>query len=321
MDSTHTIQLAAMAIMGVIDVIGLFLINRYKKSRLSPPQQSWNSRRNAFWILIAFTVTISCLLDVYYPIDSTYMRPIKSYVFAFPLGLLDLYFSDTRGVPMKVIAGASLWCSTLILRNIMVDSWFGRPVHALIVLKTLTPITLFVEMFRYVCSLLGTGLLSDLLFSPMHRAAHSPKVYEYHHKTHHEYTNTLTALVLYHGNLLDDFLMPLTAAVGSFLYIVLLSLFGLEGQSISNLTAYLTVFNMMLSHAHDIRCARLLAPLPDEFNYVAYHYVHHVSPANNFGLTEPSDLIWDCLLGVKTIAKLDDLEKKHVGNAGDKKEQ
>eukprot|EP00971_Amphidinium_carterae_P098070 1940479-Amphidinium_carterae.1 len=38
-----------------------------------------------------------------------------------------------------------------------------------------------------------------------------------------------------------------------------------------------------------------------------YHYVHHLSPCNNFGLTEPSDVIWDKLLGVNTVKKLEDL--------------
>ena len=59
-----------------------------------------------------------------------------------------------------------------------------------------------------------------------------------------------------------------------------------------------------MSHAHDVRCARLMAPLPDELNFVACHHVHHISPTNNFGLTEPSDMFWDWILGVSTIKKL-----------------
>ena len=81
------------------------------------------------------------------------------------------------------------------------------------------------------------------------------------------------------------------------------------GEAFSNLTGYIIIFNTLLSHAHDVRCSRLLAPLPDELNFVAYHYVHHLSPCNNFGLTEPSDQLWDLLLGDKTIVKLDDLLK------------
>ena len=105
--------------------------------------------------------------------------------------------------------------------------------------------------------------------------------------------------------------MPFTTALGGFLYTILLGkVLGIEGQAFSNLMGYLIVFNTLLSHSHDIRCARLLAPLPDELNFVAYHYVHHISPSNNFGLTEPSDKLWDCLLGVKTIAKLEDFVEK-----------
>ena len=219
------------------------------------------------------------------------------------------------------MAGASLWCSTVILRQVFLDAWFGREVDTVVFVTELTPLTPFAEMIRYVFSLLGVGLLSDLLFSPMHRMTHHPRIYKHHHKSHHEYTNKLTALVLYHGQLLDDFLMPFTTTFGGFLYILLLSKVGLEGQAFSNFTGYLMVFNTLLSHSHDIRCARLLAPLPDGLNFVAYHYVHHVSPANNFGLTEPSDLIWDYLLGVKTIAKLEDFEEKSSDNISVKKAQ
>ena len=31
-----------------------------------------------------------------------------------------------------------------------------------------------------------------------------------------------------------------------------------------------------------------MAPLPDSLNFVAYHYEHHLSPSNNYGLTEPT---------------------------------
>ena len=76
----------------------------------------------------------------------------------------------------------------------------------------------------------------------------------------HEYTTKLTALVLYHGALLDDFLMPLTTTLGGFLYVAVLSRFGMHGEAFSNLGGYLVVQNTLLSHASDPRCARLLAP-------------------------------------------------------------
>ena len=70
----------------------------------------------------------------------------------------------------------------------------------------------------------------------------------------------------------------------------------------SNLIMYLSAFHLQMSHGHDIRCAVLMTPMiPDELNFTAYHFVHHVSPSNNFGLTRLSDLIWDYVYGVSTI--------------------
>mmetsp|Transcript_941 Transcript_941/g.1553 ORF Transcript_941/g.1553 Transcript_941/m.1553 type:complete len:309 (+) Transcript_941:171-1097(+) len=285
--NTHPIQLTAIAIMATINIVVLFLLNKLKKTQSSAPQLSWEHRRNRFWALIASSVAISIVLDMFFPVDTKIMLHIKAYVMAFPLGLLDLYYSETKGVPMKVVVGAALWCSCVILRNFAVDCFLGRNIETIVMLKEFTPLTFVAEVIRYVCMLLGTGLLSYLLFSPMHRATHHSSVYKHHHKSHHEYTNKLTALVIYHGNLLDDFLMPFTTTIGGFIYIWLLSQFGLESESFSNLTSYLLSFNILLSHAHDLRCARLLAPLPDAVNFVAYHYVHHISPSHNYGLTEP----------------------------------
>ncbi len=36
------------------------------------------------------------------------------------------------------------------------------------------------------------------------------------------------------------------------------------------MSGYLIIFNTLLSHAHDTRCARLMAPVPDGLNFVAY---------------------------------------------------
>ena len=203
-----------------------------------------------------------------------------------------------------MIAGAALWCSTALLRPLLSGAVWplaGR----LLVVREASFRTALVETARFVGSLPFLGLLSDLIFSPMHRLAHRPSLYKGHHKEHHEYTHQLTSLVLFHGALLDDFLMPATTIVGGFLYVALLSLVGLEGEAFSSVQLYLITFNILMSHAHDVRCARLLAPLPDSLNFVAYHYVHHLRPSSNFGLTEPSDLLWDWLLGVRTIRKLD----------------
>ena len=208
-----------------------------------------------------------------------------------------------------MLLGAALWCSTMLLRQRLVDALYGGAEGLPpFVQRELSPWSLLVEYVRYVVTLVGVGLLSDLLFSPLHRLVHHPRLYRFHHKEHHQYTNHLTALVLYHGALLDDFLMAfITVGVGGFLYVLLFSLVGLEAVAISSVSVYLMVYNTLLSHAHDVRCSRLLAPVPDSLNYVAYHYVHHLSPSNNYGLTKPSDLLWDWLLGVRTIRKIEEV--------------
>ena len=216
-------------------------------------------------------MVLAVALDVYYPIGH-YALAVKAYAFSFPLGLLDLYFSQTRGVPRKVLLGAALWCSTMLLRQRLVDALYGGAEGLPpVVQRELSPRSLLVEYVRYVVTLVGVGLLIDLLFSPLHRLVHHPRLYRFHHKEHHQYTNHLTALVLYHGALLDDFLMAfITVGVGGFLYVLLFSLAGLEAVAISSVSVYLMVYNTLLSHAHDVRCSRLLAPVPDSLNYVAY---------------------------------------------------
>ena len=151
--------------------------------------------------------------------------------------------------------------------------------------------------------------------------------------------------------------MPFTTTVGGVIYVLMLGCVGLEDEAFSNVNIYLLIFNTLLAHAHDTRCAhlpykeiinnspyiqyapctrtrhkvctahgtsprllliislygrcaRLMAPLPDGLNFVAYHYVHHLSPSHNYGLTEPSDMFWDKMLGVNTIKKLEEFDLK-----------
>lgn len=122
-----------------------------------------------------------------------------------------------------------------------------------------------------------------------------------YHKVHHSYTNKINSLVLYHGAFLDDFMMPFTMTIGYFGYAQLCAALGMAGSAFSNLSEWLLLFNTLLSHAHDERCASLILPTPDSLNFATYHRVHHINPARNFGLTLPSDIIWDKILGVNTI--------------------
>jgi len=312
------VQLTVLAAVSALNVIGLVLINRHKREEKGKDCEiPWLWRRRAYGALIATSFSLSWWLDVHYDIHPL-LLPVKSYVMAFPLGLLDLHFSSTTEVSLKVLAGAALWCSTIYVRLSLVDAYYAyfygaRDGVPPVLVRECTPWTLARELLRYVLSLPFMGILSDLIFSPMHRLAHHPFLYKDHHKVHHEYTNKLTALVLYHGALLDDFLMPVCTSVGGTIYAILLGFVGLERQAFSSVAGYLIVFNTLLSHAHDTRCARLMAPLPDDLNFVAYHYVHHLSPGNNFGLTRPSDVVWDKLLGVSTIKRLEDFEQSSEG--------
>ena len=136
--------------------------------------------------------------------------------------------------------------------------------------------------------------LSDLIFSPMHRLAHHPRHGPHHHKEHHEYTNQLTALVLYrraarrfsdagdHDGGRRD-VHPAALARRS----------ARRQALLERLAAAAVIFNTLLSDAHDVRCARLMAPLADSLNFVADHYEHHLSPAVLRASCEPSDVIWD----------------------------
>lgn len=60
--------------------------------------------------------------------------------------------------------------------------------------EDLTLWTLGRELLRFVLLLAPLGITSDLLFSPLHRFMHAKFPQE--HGMHHEYTRSLTSLVL-----------------------------------------------------------------------------------------------------------------------------
>ena len=65
---------------------------------------------------------------------------------------------------------------------------------------------------------------------------------------------------------------------------------------------YMVAFFLPYSHASEARLASLLVPgLPDSLNFIAYHRRHHIEPSRNFGLVLPTDMLWDKLLGVRTV--------------------
>lgn len=282
------------------------------ESSLSLP---WEQKRLLYWITILLLCTIVCTLQAFYPIDTRIVIYIEAYAFIFPVGLLDLYFAERiQGINPKVMVGASVYCIVNIIRQFTTDCWYGSHFPLEIVKPPLSLVSLLHEMGRFVVNLAGVGIFSDLFFSPVHRFMHShPYFFQHYHKTHHLYNNTqLTSLVLYLSHDFDNFLMAMASTgVGAWLlWIVSLTLFPNYCPT-SNLTFLLLVVSTQLSHAHDVRCARLIAPgIPDGLNFVAYHYVHHCNPACNFGLSMVSDMIWDWILGVSTIQHLSQINNK-----------
>merc|ERR1711971_1178878 len=118
------LQLQFCAVVLLLNVFALAVINRKKQSEAqqrSGPSKAlpWLWRKNMYRLLIASSCAVAIYLDINYEVHH-FVIPAKAYIMAFPLGLLDLYFSETHGVPMKVVLGASLWCSTIYVRNYFV---------------------------------------------------------------------------------------------------------------------------------------------------------------------------------------------------------
>lgn len=147
----------------------------------------------------------------------------------------------------------------------------------------MTPEIILKELLCYGLYLPFVGACSDLFFSPIHRLMHHPRIYKGNHKIHHEFVNELTSLVQFHATLFDDLMMPITVTFGRIVMLMMVRPF-MPGFSVSNWVMYLNPIHQSFSHAHDIRCAHIIAPIPEAINFSAYHYVHHLSPCNNYGL-------------------------------------
>ena len=136
----------------------------------------------------------------------------------------------------------------------------------------------------------------------MHRLAHHPRLYRGHYKEHHEYTNQLTALVLYHGALLDDFLMPVTTTVGGALYILLLSLVGLEERPSQRERLLGDLQHAALPRARrPLRTADGAAARLAQLRRVPLRAPPE--PVEQLRPHRASDIIWDRILGVSTVRK------------------
>lgn len=298
--ATHQHQLAFIAVVLLLDVGGLVLLRWWKRWQggTLPGASTWKfgSKALLYRSYIACSIAVAAYFDVYYPI-STFWLNIKTYSLVFMIGLADYWFSDVESVDLRVIPGAMIYCSVSIFTDWCNARFIGTSVD---IVTSLGYATCFYELLRFVGSVLGVGTMSDLIFSPLHRAMHHPAVYKDIHKEHHAFQDDLTSLVIWHGTILEDILMPATTIIGSFFYSLLV--FSVLGVNpVSNFTKYLSLCNVMFSHAHDHRLASLIVPLPEDLNFAAYHRRHHLNPAKNFGLTKPSDIFWDTVLGTDTI--------------------
>jgi len=309
---THPAHKAAFGGFMAFNVMALFWLNKVKKSGYVP-NWTWNEKRRLYWSYLVAVITGSCCMDAVWPIHELFL-PVKAYALAFPFGLIDYFFSSNTHVSPSVLVGAGLWGSTLWLRV-----WLMRTFMAPNLTKIVTdpsPLSLGKEVLRFIAAAPFCSIFTDLIFSPMHRLEHRI-CYAQHHKQHHSFVNHINSLVLYYGAYLDDFMMPVTMTIGYFTYAKLCGWLGLGASAFSNVSEWLLLMNTLLSHAHDARCASLILPVPDSLNFAAYHRVHHLNPARNFGLTLPSDLIWDKILGVNTIClDVDQAEKEGRESAG-----
>ena len=98
--------------------------------------------------------------------------------------------------------------------------------------------------------------------------------------------------------------MAFSSAVGGMVMPILIFStlgLGLENCLNTNLTLYVGMIFFQFSHSHNPRLTTIILPfLPDNLNFTAYHYVHHVYPNNNFSLTVLANKFWDRILGVST---------------------
>lgn len=292
----HPIHLAVFGLAMGVNIAGVQWTNAIK-AKGHKCHWSWAEKRTVYYAYMLSIMALDCCLNRYFEI-SYYFVIIKIYALAFPLGLIDYYFSDVDKISMNTIVGSALWCSTVLIRL-----WLSRRllgVDGTFIVDDFSLLSLGKEYLRFTMAAVWQGMLSDLIFSPMHRLEHV-FLYAKNHKHHHEYVNKLAMPVLYHGTYIDDFFMPVTTTFGGFMYMMMASCFGMAGSTYSNVVDWLIIYNMLFSHAHDVRVANLLLPVPPALNFAAYHRVHHLAPGNNFGLTLPSDLIWDKLLNVQTI--------------------
>jgi hypothetical protein len=213
-------------------VLGLWALNIAVLHALNQRRDA-DSRNtpNAFvlfgsnYFLLLALLFLSIAMDTAFPPSQTYIGLViitaKATASSFALALLDFYFSSVEKISRRCILGALTWSSTACASMWLLANKFGgcEQMKLITLSDLVNPATLFSEYGRFLGYLLLTGLLTDLVFSPMHRFTHSIRwIYDRLHARHHSFRSRLTSLVLFHGDELDDLLMaacPIAGFAGS----------------------------------------------------------------------------------------------------------
>jgi len=220
---------------------------------------------------------MSWYFDVHFPIHYL-LLPFKSFVMTLPVGILDLYFSDVKRLPLRVVSRALIWCIIFYVRYAMTDFIFNGKVEERVVTSFSFEIFV-VEVVRYVFALVGTGMFAWLCV--------------WYHKAH-----ILKSFFANFSTTLDAFFFPFYISVGATAYVYLLSFFGLEKEAFDSITLYFMNFHVLFMYSHDPQCASILPPIPNALNVLFHHNAYDESSKKNVDLTRPIDIYWDFSLGV-----------------------
>lgn len=300
----------------LVSVLSVTAISSLRSKHGAPNPPSFRCIAVIHWAFMAILMFVSMFLDSYYP-SNIYLVGWKAAANAYAYAALDYYLSSTIYADvLNCLMGSLGWQAMLQinlynLRNV----WGGD--HMMLRQSDMHPLSFLKEYARLGHYLAVVGIFTDLVFSPAHRLTHHKKIYKYLHKGHHAATTQLSGLELYRGELVDTLLMSSCVVIGNYVAFWIVHRVGYSFNMLSNTVWYLYNYFLPQSHASDCRIANLLAPLPEALNFAAYHHVHHVDPALNYGLTVPSDFLWDYILGVKTFV----LPSQYQKEAAERKKQ
>ncbi len=213
------VQLGYITALWILNTVVLQILNYWKPAGDKKPNGYVLIGSNYALLLALLLAAVS--MDTYFPTSNTYIGlaliTMKANASSYTLALLDFYFSSVEYVNLRTIIGAFTWSMTACVSMGTLSSFFGGwdQMIRFQVSDFLNPASILFEYCRFVVLLLFSGLITDLVFSPMHRLTHSSRwLYTNLHARHHEFRSRLTSLVLFHGDELDDLFMAACPIVG-----------------------------------------------------------------------------------------------------------